>query len=107
MIRTRHHIDLGRSFWLWASLGAIAACAAGALYAFYLQQAGEWARGFPWEIQLLNKLHVHLPTPIDWAMLALPWVGTNITIIPGVVIASWFLWRRGRKDLVVTLIVAT
>ena len=76
------------------------------MYATYLQQTGEWATGLSWEVRLLQHLHTTLPKPLDWTLLFLPWLGTNITILPTVAIASWLLWKRGRKDLVTAIIVA-
>jgi membrane-associated phospholipid phosphatase len=101
----RHHIAIDRSFWLWAVGGTVMACAVGALYAVYLQQSGKWAAGLHWEVVLLEHLHVSLPPVLDWFLLALPWLGTNITILPGVLIAAWLLWKRGRRDLIVAIVV--
>jgi undecaprenyl-diphosphatase len=102
-----HHIRIDRSFWTWALGGAVGASAVGALYAWYLQRTGEWTQGLTWEVALLHQIHTQLPRLLDWCVLILPWLGTNITIIPGVLIASVMLWKRGRKDLVTVLLVAT
>ena len=46
------------------------------------------------------------PTLVDWIMLSLPWLGTNLTILPIIAAASLWLWRKkGRGDLALQLMV--
>jgi membrane-associated phospholipid phosphatase len=101
-----HHIDIDRSFWLWAVGGALAACAVGAMYAHLLQRTGEWDVGLPWEVELMRHIHRTLPQPIDWMLLGLPWLGTNITILPAIAIGCWQFRKRGRNDLIAAVVVA-
>lgn len=102
----RHRIEIDRNFWIWASGGVVSASAVGALYAWYLIRAGEWEHGLGWESELMMRIHTALPAPFDLTLLFVPWLGTNITILPALAIASWFLWKRGRRDLIVALVVA-
>jgi undecaprenyl-diphosphatase len=106
MNRPRHHLDIDRGFWLWTIAGAIAACGAGALYATMLRNTGEWATGLGWEIHLMRDLHATWAPPIDWALEFIPWLGTNLTIIPAMIVAAWHLRKRGRTDLIVVLVVS-
>lgn len=46
------------------------------------------------------------PQVFDWIMLALPWLGTNLTLSP--VIAAFALWvwlKRGRGDIALELVI--
>jgi undecaprenyl-diphosphatase len=99
-------IEIDRSFWLWALGGAIVTILAGIVYAHYLQRTYGWSHGVPWEIALLRDVHTRLPTVVDRLVLVLPWLGTNITILPGIAIASFILAKRRRRDLIAVLIVA-
>lgn len=101
-----HHIDIDRNFWFWAIAGAIGACIVGALYAEMLRRTGEWKSGLGWEVGLMHQLHTTWARPIDWTLEFIPWLGTNLTIIPAMVFAGWHLHDRGRRDLIVVLVVA-
>jgi membrane-associated phospholipid phosphatase len=99
-------IETGRAFWTWALLGTVASWAAGALFAWYLQRSGGWTVGLAWETPFLLGLHRPVPVAVDWILLVIPWFATNLTILPGVIIASWLLRKRGRVDLVTAIVVA-
>ena len=99
-------MEINRAFWLWAIGGALATIAVGVAYARYIKQGAGWANGLPWELALLRHVHTQLPTLIDRLVLVLPWFGTNITILPGVAIASYILAKRRRRDLIAVLVVA-
>jgi len=77
------------------------------VYAHYIKRTYGWIHGHPWEIALLRDLHIQLPAILDGIILVVPWLGTNITIFPGVAIASYFLAKRRRRDLITVLVVAT
>lgn len=87
-------------------VGALGTVFVGVVYAHFLKQTYGWSHGHPWEIALLRDLHASLPPFIDGFVLALPWFGTNLTILPGVAIASYILTKRNRRDLRTVLIVA-
>lgn len=102
-----HHIDVDRSFWLWSIIGSASAFGVGVLFAWYLKATAEWSHGLAWEAVVLRAIHIPLPRVLDWFLLFLPWLGTNITIIPAVLIAGRMLWTRGRRDLITVMVVAT
>lgn len=49
-----------------------------------------------------------VPVAFDWAMLALPWLGTNLTVLPIIVVFALWLWRwRQRGELAVQLVIVS
>ncbi len=49
-----------------------------------------------------------VPTAFDWLMLSLPWLGTNLTVLPIIAVFSVWLWRRKhRGELAVELLVVS
>lgn len=49
-----------------------------------------------------------VPTSFDWVMLGLPWLGTNLTLLP--LIAAFSLWAwlaKARPDIALHLMVTT
>lgn len=49
-----------------------------------------------------------VPRAFDWLMLGLPWLGTNLTILPIVAMFSVWLWRRkGRGELGLQLVIVS
>ena len=47
-----------------------------------------------------------VPQLVDWVMLALPWLGTNLTLAPVIGAFSLWLWRaRGRGDVALELMI--
>jgi undecaprenyl-diphosphatase len=87
-------------------LGYLAALLAGAAYGTWVRAAGEWDIGRSWERAVLEAFHSTLPPSLDVAMLVLPWLGTNVTLIPAILGAAIWLDRwRHRRDLALHLIV--
>jgi membrane-associated phospholipid phosphatase len=84
----------------WILGGYFGALLVGILFAQLMRRTGNWDQGLAWERALLIRTHLKLPEPFDSLMLVLPWLGTNITLLPLVVIVSvWLLVRRKRPDL--------
>ena len=80
--------------------------AVGAGFALVVQASGDWRVGLRWERALLLGIDRTLPAAVDWVMLALPWLGTNLTLLPIIAVASLWLWRRkGRGDVALHLMV--
>jgi membrane-associated phospholipid phosphatase len=83
----------------WRVLGAgfVGCFLLGALYAHFIDTAGNWSQGLPWERSLMITLHHPLPYVLDRFMLVFPWFGTNMTLIPGILIMVVWLWRKQRR----------
>ena len=89
----------------WIIGGYFGALLVGILFAQLMRRTGNWDQGLAWERALLLRTHVRLPEPLDTLMLVLPWLGTNITLLPLVVAVSiWLLVRRKRPDLATHLV---
>jgi undecaprenyl-diphosphatase len=77
----------------------------GSLYAIWLRSTGDWRVGLPWERALMLGIDRDVPRIFDWVMLALPWSGTNLTVLPILVAFALWLWRwRHRAELAVQLV---
>ena len=86
--------------------GLVLAAVVGALFALLVQSQGDWRVGLPWERALMLSIDRTLPTFVDWIMLSLPWLGTNLTLFPIVAAVSLWLWRKkGRGELALQLMV--
>lgn len=86
--------------------GYAAALLVGILFAQLMRRTGNWDQGLAWEREFMLRTHVTLSEPFDTLFLVLPWLGTNITLIPLVVgVAIWLLVRRRRPDLAAHLVI--
>jgi membrane-associated phospholipid phosphatase len=95
-----------RQRWALFVIGFAACFGIGAAYARWVQSSGDWSHGLPWERSLMYRIHHPLPFLVDRLMLAFPWFGTNITLIPGVLIIAWWVWAKAhRRHLAVQLLV--
>jgi undecaprenyl-diphosphatase len=71
-----------------------------------VRASGNWNDGLPWERAMMVWIHGSIPRALDPVMLVLPWTGTNISLIPGIALIVWWLWRRaGEPRLAVRLAV--
>jgi membrane-associated phospholipid phosphatase len=69
----------------------------GMAFARWLHSYGDWHDGLAWERSLMHALNVHLPGWLDSILFVMPWLGTNITLLPltiGTVL--WLVLRRKR-----------
>ena len=79
-------------------LGGFAlAFATGMLTAEAITAGGDWNRGLAWERTLIVRMHPTLPRVIDSLMLVFPWFGTNISLIPGILLLVWWLWAKQHR----------
>jgi undecaprenyl-diphosphatase len=70
---------------------------AGMAFAFFMHSHGDWQHGLGWERTLLQRIHVPLPGWLDAILVVLPWLGTNITLVPlTLVVLLWLALRLGR-----------
>lgn len=86
-----------RQRWLTILVGFALSMLAGMAFASLLQAQGDWTHGLGWERALLRRMHVALPGPIDALMLVFPWFGTNISLIPGIALIVWWLWKHEQR----------
>jgi undecaprenyl-diphosphatase len=92
--------------WRWIVAGYAAAIGTGVLFALWIRSYGDWQHGLPWERSLMLAVHHHaVPSFIDRAFLVIPWLGTNLTLIPITVALAVWQWRRQRVDLALHLVV--
>ena len=89
----------------WIVAGYFGALLVGILFAQVMRRTGNWNQGLAWERALMLRTHIRLPEPVDTLMLVLPWLGTNITLLPLVIAVSvWLVVRRQRPDLAAHLV---
>ena len=91
----------GRPWWSqrWDLIvvGYVLAFLAGMAFARWLTAFGDWHDGLAWERAFMRAVHVELPGWLDALMVAMPWLGTNITLLPAsVCIALWLAFRMNR-----------
>src|SRR5215467_1994684 len=104
----RRELQADPRFWLRVAVAAVATFTVGAAWAVIVMQLGGWTHGLPRELDLLTRLHRQLPTMVDWVVVQLPWLGTNLVFIPVLGPACWYLWRKLRRpDLAIIVAVTT
>ncbi|MES2180100.1 MAG: phosphatase PAP2 family protein [Gemmatimonadota bacterium] len=86
-------IDLGAGYaasWLF-----------GVGFGYALKQTSSWTLGAAWERAVLVWFHEHpLPWLLDQLMLATPYVGTNLTVLPLMIVVGLLLWRKFNQPLI-------
>ena len=77
----------------------VAAWAVGIGFGLLLRAAGVW-NGAEWERETLRWFHERpLPWLLDRMMLAAPLFGTNLTVLPAMLIVGWWLWKERREPM--------
>jgi undecaprenyl-diphosphatase len=80
-------------------LAYVAAWGVGIGFGLLLRGAGTW-NGAEWERDVLRWFHDRpLPWLFDRMMLAAPLFGTNLTILPAMLIVGWWLWKERREPV--------
>lgn len=80
---------------------------AGMGFARWLTHYGDWHDGLAWERDLMRAVHVELPRWVDAILVSMPWLGTNITLLPAsALVAAWLAFRlkRPHDALYVTIV---
>lgn len=73
----------------------------GIVFGLALSRTAAWRGGAPWEQAVLRWLHGHpLPLPLDRLMLVIPYLGTNQTMLPLMLVAGLVLWRKYNQPLI-------
>lgn len=79
----------------------LAAWAIGIGFGYGLKGTHAWDAGAGWERDMLRYFHAQsLPHWLDQAMLASPLLGTNLTILPLMIVLGLWLWRVKHAPLV-------
>ena len=86
-----------RQRWLTIAAGYSFAFLTGMAVAAWTKHTGDWVHGDAWERHLMLASQIHFPAWFDALIYASPWLGTNITLIPGVLVGVWWLWRRAHR----------
>ena len=77
--------------------GYILAFLSGVVFARWLISWGDWHDGLAWERTALRAVNIPLPFWIDAGLYVMPWLGTNITLLPLTVITcAWLVLRKNR-----------
>jgi membrane-associated phospholipid phosphatase len=88
--RRRLTLELGAAY--------LAAWLVGVGFGFVLEHTNTWHEGAEWERVMLRWLNAHpLPYWLDQVMLAMPLLGTNLTILPLMLAVGWWLWKMHRR----------
>jgi membrane-associated phospholipid phosphatase len=94
-----------RPRWRWIAFGYLAAVGVGLAFGVWMRSTGDWSAGLGWERSVMYRFHVPLPRALDVLFLVVPWLGTNITLIPAIVAASvWLIFRCQRPELAAHLV---
>jgi len=92
-----------RPQWRRTALGVlaayVAAWAVGIGFGLLLRAMGAWG-GAAWERDVLRWFHDRpLPALFDRMMLAAPLFGTNLTVLPAMIIVGWWLWKERHEPV--------
>lgn len=82
-------------------LAYVAAWLVGTGFGLALMRTDGWRVGAAWEQSMLRWAHAHpLPHLLDLFMLAMPYVGTNLTMLPLMLVVGLVLWRKYDRPLI-------
>lgn len=81
--------------------GYVASWLVGIAFGFALSRTPSWRAGATWEQAVLRWLHEHpLPFLFDRLMLVMPYFGTNLTMLPLMLVVGLVLWRKYNQPLI-------
>ena len=79
----------------------VAAWLTGVGFGWLLMRTNSWRVGTAWERAALTWTQDHpLPYLLDQLMLAMPYLGTNLTMLPLMIVVALVLWRRYHQRLI-------
>jgi membrane-associated phospholipid phosphatase len=91
--RVRLAFELGAAY--------LAAWLTGVGFGYLLTRTNSWKLGAEWERGMLTWMHDRpLPTVFDKLMLAMPYLGTNLTMLPLMIVVALVLWLRFHQRLI-------
>lgn len=87
----------------------MAAWVIGLGFGYGLLRTGRWNGGMAWERDVLGWFNAHpLPGWLDQSMVVIPFLGTNLVLIPLIAVVGWWLWKKkGEGWIAVQLLVVT
>lgn len=92
--------------WPLVGLGFVLSVLAAVAIAELTQTSGDWNTGLGWERAFMLSISTDLPASLDSLFLLLPWLSSNTTVMPLVMIGCLWLWVvRKRADLALHLFV--
>jgi undecaprenyl-diphosphatase len=99
--RRRLTIEIGFAY--------LASWVVGIGYGLTLRHSSTWDVGASWERDFLHWMHAQkLPAWLDAVVLQVPLTGTNLTLLPAIIVIGWWLWKRlGRPIDAVHLLVVS
>ncbi|MGH7638334.1 MAG: hypothetical protein ACREOK_11855, partial [Gemmatimonadaceae bacterium] len=69
----------------------------GMALARWLHAYGDWNDGLAWERAVLHAVNVDVPGWLDAIMMVMPWLGTNITLLPiTIAVLLWLVLKEKR-----------
>lgn len=109
MARGRRGPHTWRRYAFNLAVSYVAAWVIGLGFGLGLLRTGRWNRGMAWERDVLIWFHTHqLPAALDEAIVIVPYVGTNLVLIPLMTLIGWWLWKRkGEGWIAAHLLVVT
>lgn len=102
-----HHRPWWRQRWDIIIAGYALAFLTGIAFATWLTAYGDWHDGLAWERALIRAVDVEVPRWLDTIFLMMPWLGTNITLLPVsavLVVALAFYYRRPREAMYLAVV---
>jgi undecaprenyl-diphosphatase len=92
--------------WPLVAVGFVLSVLAAVAVAELVRATGDWNSGLGWERAFMLSISNDLPASIDILFVLLPWLSSNTTVMPLVMIACLWLWVvRKRADLALHLFV--
>jgi membrane-associated phospholipid phosphatase len=70
-------------------------------YGLLMRSSSMWNDGAAWERSALRWFHSQkLASWLDAVVLQIPLTGTNLTILPAVILLGWWMWKRAHRPLI-------
>ena len=92
-----HQRPWWRQRWQMIIAGYAISFLVGMAFARWLHTYGDWDDGLAWERALMGAINSDLPRWLDLIMVAAPWLGTNVTLLPVSLLAVlWLVFREKR-----------
>jgi membrane-associated phospholipid phosphatase len=83
------------------TLAYVGAWAVGIVYGMLLRAFSNWDEGARWERDALLWFHAQsLSNWLDAVVLQVPLTGTNLTMLPLMLVVGWWLWKRKQRGII-------